>query len=542
MRLNNTRFGLLSTALLAAFLTNNSSAQPGFERGDVVTFADSRLVNSADFSDREVFFATNGGLWKLNRNSGTMLDPEYQAYGLGKSIPFGSLSHVLFHRQTATLWVSGSEGLFMRETGLDHWTPVWGVEDDVQRLGERNDTLFLMRNSKLYGIAVFGRRDLGWLKDTGAEGIRWSPGNIQKSEINAFPFYHTFDPAFRYDPDRGRLVDRDLNEFNPVFSLIDPFQSRRYIGYRKLGIGVGDDRRGSIEVFRTGPAGRVGAIALGKDGDIFTGGVGDSKRDGISRFDRRTGNWQPSGRRERWGGESNQIYDLAFYKESIYAASDEGLLVGNGSDWSLYGLLEGAPKPPVWLVEIVGDQLIVGGSSGLRVMHLPKGPFEDLKTPGDAELYAADGDVDGDSIWLAGPQGLFYATIEGGVENMGAGPPFSEMPSRAVVVTAKSVVVGGSYGLYFYDRKTGDWREMPERAHFNSGQVIALAARDEAFFVGTDRGLFYYNDATGKVLPFGFEQGLPNQRVDELTFEADTLWVGTRAGLTRINLNARYWR
>jgi len=535
---------LIASSLFLTFTSPDVNAQPGFNPGDVVTFTDSRDVTSVDITDREVVFATTAGLWFFDRFSGEPHDPEYSGYGAGRAARFGRVNAVLFHHESSTLWISTQYGLFVRYSGYKSWREVPGYGADIFRLGERNDTLFYLIGSSLKGIAVFGYRDLGMLHNVGTEGIRWSAGRSGDSSQPPLPFYHSNDHYLRFDPDKGRLVDWDFTSYQSEFYSIDREYSRRYIGFPGLGFGFGDDRRGSIEVFQPGPAGKgVRAIAVGENGVLYLGGESDQSADGLNRFDRRAGKWERYGRRERWGLETRRIYDLAYHKGKLYVASQEGLLVGSPlrESWGIYGLLDGAPLPPIWLVEPVGDWLFIGGRSGIRKMMTPNGPFFDVKAPGNTDIYAAEGVSEGDTLWLAGPGGVLKGGVESRFEYIDGDEVMGDMPARTIAVTGKTVAVGGSDGLRFFDRYTHEWRAMKGRTFFGGGQVISLAAKDDRFFIGTDRGLYQYDDHTGTLLPFGLDQGLPFIRVDKLLVEADTLWVGTRAGLTRINLNGHYW-
>lgn len=536
---------VLVVTLLTLINVPEGAAQPGFNKGDVVTFADSRDLTAVDFTEREVFFATNNGLWRVDRMTGKLLEPEFSGYGLGQTYHFGRISTLLFHWQTATLWLVTANGLYVRSLGIDEWKNIYGYGEGITRLGERNDTLFIQAKNRLSAIAVFGYRDLGDLDDFETDGIRWSTDRSQKKSKVEMPFYHSVDPLLRFEPDQGRLVDWDLASYKSSFRLIDPDFSKSYIGFPGLGIAIADDRRGSIELFQPGPVGRgIRAIALAENGIIYLGGESDKDGDGLNRFDRKNGVWDRFGRRQRWGLETKRIYDLAYHDGKLFAATEDGLLIGSPrkEGWGMYGLLEGAPKPPVWLVERVGEWLFIGGSNGIRMMMIPGGPFFDAKGPGGADLYAADAVADGDTLWLVGPQGVFKGGPEMPFELIGGDAGIDELPTRAIAVTSQTVAVGGSDGLSFFDRRSHQWREMPSRTHFEEGQITAIVARNDHFYIGTDQGLYQYNDRTGKLLLFGTDLGLPDERVEKLLIEEDTLWVGTRAGLSRLNLNAPYWR
>ncbi len=62
-------------------------------------------------------------------------------------------------------------------------------------------------------------------------------------------------------------------------------------------------------------------------------------------------------------------------------------------------------------------------------------------------------------------------------------------------------------------------------------RLTAIAATGQGAFLGTLNGIAWASATTGSVRAFGLQHGIPDPRSASLMLEADSLWVGTEAGL-----------
>lgn len=513
-------------------------AQHRFETGDVITFADARDIRGVDVTTREVVMATAAGIWRLDRFTLQPLDPWFTGLGSSQAVPLGGGIAILYQRETATLWLATKSGLLAKPFGLEQWKRIGPPPGGgITSLGERNDTLFVESGGDVYGVSPFGYRFLGRMS-VGLDGIRWT--GERASGRHTFPFYSLHDYSFRFEPSDGRLVDRDFTEFRPTFDLLDRDWRRRYICYPGLGIAVADERTWTLELIQTGPAGGdIRAIALGRNGEIWVGGDNTGERQGLSRFERQTGRWERFGRKLVWGLESQRASDLLWNDGRLYAATDEGLVVGDvtGGHWRTLRRMDGLPGTPLRALGLADGWLVVGSDEGVNRMLLPTGPFFRLSNPRLKDLRAAQVAADGDTIWVAGLQGLYRGTPEGRWESVGGDETIGDEPARCVAVSSDFVYVGGENGVRQQSRASGRWTAIRANVHLGGGQTLALAATAELLWIGTTVGLFRYDGRRGRFLRFGTAEGLPHNRIQRLVLEADTLWIGTPKGLTRFLWN-----
>jgi len=103
------------------------------------------------------------------------------------------------------------------------------------------------------------------------------------------------------------------------------------------------------------------------------------------------------------------------------------------------------------------------------------------------------------------------------------------------------------FGTYFYGFGGGGisyykaGRKNPWRP-FNTNQgrakkVVSLAANQDRLFVGSERGLSVLDKKTEKWMTFfSAKEGLAGNFVNSLLLDGDFLWIGTNAGINRMNL------
>jgi hypothetical protein len=502
-----------------------------------VTYAAVGSAYSVDITPREVLFATDGGLWHFDRYTGKPLYPEFSGRAGVKFVSLAGARGVLYHHETGTVWLLARTGLFYRAEGLDEWREVQFDQRAATVLGERGDTLFLRAGDRVEGILPFGRVKLGRLK-VGLEGVRWT--SWIRTEKIEYPFYGANNAYLRFEPSDGRLVDWFGKTYHVNYCLVDDRYFRRYLCYDDLGIAVGNERGGSLDIYRPGPSkGGVTSIAFGSNGKMFTAGSGS-----FSYFDRQTGLWEHESERPSWDLNSQTASDMLFEKGKLYVATDQGLMIGTSGEnlWSSSGLLESGARPPIRTLEIVGRWLFLGGDRDIRRMALPGGPFFRIDAPEPAKSRIADAASDGDTLWIAGVGGIYRGTIEGRMEYLGGDEVIGDEATRAIAVSKRFVAAGGSGGLRYLNRSNGDWNALKNDVFFGGGQVVSLAVQENYFWIGTTNGLFKYDVDFGRLVSMGVAEGLPATRVNRLVIEADTLWVGTAAGLTRIDTNALFWK
>jgi len=520
------------------FAITSAYGQSGYEEGEVITFADARDVLGGDLTPREAIFATNGGVWRLDRETGEVLDPWYAGVGADRAQNLAGGRVIIWHEGSASIWLATVNGVYYYRWGLRLWYRLEGVSGgNVTAFGEKLDSLFVYQQGKIGAIDPFAFRFTGWTKRD-STGIRWT-GRFNKQPVE-YPSYSAEDYNYRYERRDGRLIDREFVEYRPSYTFVDEEYRTRYICYPGLGIGIADERSGNLRLVQTGLAGGdVRAIALGEDGAIWLGGDNDRDDDGLSRFDRESNTWTSFRRSQYRGLESSSVSDLLVSGNSLFAASTTGLIRYDlrSKSWKTFGRLEGGPGDAIRALANVDDWIILGGDDGASRMLATSNSFSKLDNPKLKDLRTAQASSDADTVWLVGLQGVYRGTPEGKWESLSGDRTIGPEPARSVAVSPDLVCIGGQNGVRLYNRKTGGWNAIPAATYLNNGQTLSLAVTDSLIWIGTDRGLFRYNQARGSFRSFGLNQGLPAPRIQRIVAEADTLWLGTPQGLVRFIWN-----
>ena len=515
-------------------------AQPGFKPSDVVTYTDCRRVWSGDVAWREVFFATDGGVWRISRSEGTPLEPWYTGIGYDRAVNLSGARAVLWHKNSNTLWVACRSGLYYcRLDGL-RWYQLKGVNfGSIRALGENWDQVVVESDGgDLTAVDPFSLQAIGAADTAGVE-MRWV--GARGREPHRFPSYALSDPRLDFDPGDGTVTDRNFDHFKPNYDFRDEDEGREYICYPGLGIAVADLRSLRMTIYQPGPAKNdVEAIALDDEGRIWIGGVEETRNGGFSRFDRGSGEWTRFDRTLEFGMESDHAREALFYNGVIYWGTEAGLvyLQSPNYSWRCLDGFDGLSSPDIRTLAVTGGYLIAGSDRGIDFIQTNTNV---VWNAGDARLDGLHTEslaVQGDTIWAAGVQGVFKGTLEGRWERISGDSTIGDEPARAITVDERFVWIGSSSGIRQLDRRTGAWTAHLGDVFLKGGKPTALVSNDSLLWVGTNnRGVFRFNRLRGSWLNFGLDQGLPDPRIQRLVLEQDSLWIGSPAGLTRLLWN-----
>lgn len=141
-----------------------------------------------------------------------------------------------------------------------------------------------------------------------------------------------------------------------------------------------------------------------------------------------------------------------------------------------------------------------------------------------------------DALWIGTyTRGLHYVrplsdVVRAGSSEAGAPGGWPRTSMRAVWADGGHLLLGTDSGLL--ERRPGsrDWRDVPGFAGQSVRAIIRAA--DGGWWIGSHDGLFHWRGATGA--PPRPIAGLPDERVDKLLADGDTVWIGTRGGLARM--------
>lgn len=536
---------LLSICCAVICICATVFGQSRFKADEIVTFSDCRNSYMVDFSPRFVYFSSDNGIWRLDRLWGESVTPIFSGLGIESAVDVRDGILQLWHDESSTYWVwSKKRGLKYYRWDLDRWYRFDFIDPHtrVMGLGETDQLLIV------HAIQTEGNIDedrfiqLDPYSFNVTETLDVPPANVRWNrpwKPHSFPFYWLDDSDLRFYSDDGSLKDRFNRQYNATFDVYDELYKRRYICYPGLGLGVVNERHQNMKIIQPGPAGKdVQCFALSGSGFAWVAGE-NPNNSGINLLDRKTGNWQHFNSDYVRGLESHRIYDILTYRTSNYFASDQGLAVFNADKarWKTYDRFSGLSGLELRALEIAGDELFIGGDYGLNRMKLPKGKISPAGDPRVNDLRTADIVSDGDTVWVAGLQGIFRYEPDKWQRIGTEGYAIGDEAGRCLAITNNFLWIGGERGIRELNRKTGEWRGWLSYVYLNSSSPKALAANDSLLWVGTNNGLFAMHLRKGSWLFYGMREGLPSPDIQCLQVEADTLWIGTPEGLTRFIWN-----
>lgn len=535
------RFFRLSIIVVVSIVWFASlNAQHRIDQDDLVTFTDFRKVYSVDFGPREVYFATDRGIWRIDRFTGESLNPLTWGNMLERAIRIERGKIIHWHWTTSTLWLVTWNSLIYYRRDIERWYLFEGLPaGNIKAIGSNDGEIIVelaSENKPFIVIDPFIFRVKKRTKDA-PEGVRWSGRWKPHGYLN----YRVSDFDFSFDPSGGAVTDWKLNKFDPTYDALDERYDKRYLCYPGLGIGVADERHLRLDVIQPGPTGRdVKAIAIDSDGFMWIGGENRINNSGINLYDRETGLWQYFDSELIFGMDSDVARDVALYKGNAYFASDVGLVYYKSSsrEWKTVDRFDGLIGLDLRALAVAGGQIFAGGDIGINRMTLPAGPVFNIGDENLAGLRTADAVSDGDTVWVASLQGLFRGEPTGTWSMIGSDEQtVGNEAARSLAVIPTHIWTGGQRGIRELNRKTGKWVGYLGSIFLRGGMPLSIAANDSLLWVGTDRGLFVHNRKTGGWLSYGEFDGLPSNRIQAIVLEADTLWIGSPEGLTRFIWN-----
>ena len=192
---------------------------------------------------------------------------------------------------------------------------------------------------------------------------------------------------------------------------------------------------------------------------------------------------------------------------------------------------------------------------GLQRYDEASGKLESYRSsPGDPNSIASN-DVRGiqedekGNLWvLAHGGGLSYLDRASGLFTNYSRPVESSVPgllddwgNSLLYGSDRRVYVSTPVGLSVLDTTTGEFANYtsdPQDPDTLSSLAVNVVHEDERgrFWVGTEDGLNYWDQAAGRFVRYGRESGLPNPSVKSIAADArGRIWIGTNGGLARLD-------
>ncbi len=524
-------------AILVILFTAIVYGQCEFVEGDVTTFTDFRQVYSIDYNFHEVFCATEGGIWRFDRLDNTPLPPWHIGAGWDNPIPLEGGRLVLWHNNTSTLWYWTRSGLKSYVADIKQWYNVkLSTEGNILALGETPQYVVVALQDTPVIFLLINPNTRHIIDQTVDEplDVRWIGGKKPNEFIN----YSINQHGLRFNSTTGEVSDREFNSYEPTFDIYDSRNQKRFIAYPGLGIGIGDERQWSMDIVQPGLAGKdVRAIEIVDGGFIWCGGENNFERTGLNLFDRTTGQWQFFNSDWIRGFESNNITDILAVGQHVYLATDEGLTVltlKRGRKWQTLDRFSGMSGIILNAVSSSGADVYAGGRDGMDQIQFQGKEPSVINDEFTRKLYVLDLATESDTVWAVTMTGLYKISGKNWEKLSLSDLPALSNRINCLEVNKDKLWVGSSDGIGELDRHTSEWLQYPADVFFQGASPLCFSSNDSILWVGTEKGLFVKLQRKNLWNKLGLRHGLPSEYIQAVEMDADTLWVGTPEGLTKL--------
>jgi len=217
---------------------------------------------------------------------------------------------------------------------------------------------------------------------------------------------------------------------------------------------------------------------------------------------------------------------------------------GLSSDMILYIAVQG---DDVWFGTYAGGATLYNAARKTFTAYTTKGVPEDKADDGRSinwknrltYNHVSAIQVDGDRMWFGT---YFYGFGGGGIscyraKSKPAWRTFSTWDRRAkkivsLAVDAGSVWVGSERGLTVLDKKTGQWVKFYSTQDGLAGNFVnALLNEADVLWAGTNAGISRWDKTRKAWKTYGAKEGLTDLDIKALVKAGDSIWAGTSGGL-----------
>lgn len=510
-------------ALAVCLFASPCLASAQYEPDDWISYTDLRYITSITMDEQYVYFGTTGGVSRYDRYRERWDYPLTTSNGL----PDNRVKQVAYDPATGYLWVDTF-------SGVCHYRPT---------LGE----------------CIIG----GQFPDPVAK---------KPKEDYRFPdlfteFGYTFYPE-------GYIEDQSFRRYYLSDSVEDGW-GNLWVGTWGLNAGRADLTTAHLEMLRVGLI-EDDVTAMATDGDeIWFGGTGGPEgSEGITRYNRKSGQWAYFEARLIDGLLSNEVTCIAADSDYVWLGTQHGLsrYDKRENEWKGFTSFDGLSTDGVTDVVVDGDSLWVGTISGLNMVNKRDGFIKTISVEGLEGAAVSDVALGDGYIWVVTNNGVYRCSKGEGLWEEFTGPSGYLDPVVTAIGVDKSrvwfgVLPGWQIGEGFsvqldqegmklrlpymtlgkppsmpflisvYDRLNGEWKRYFPPAGFTAGSLLGLAVGKNAVWMATGSGALRFDKLKGTWRCFSEEDRLIDNRVEAILLEGDYIWFGTEKGVTRFHWN-----
>lgn len=488
----------LFLALFSVFILSSiplAEARYRFEEGDWVAWGDGRQVYDIEIGRDVVYFGTEAGVQRWDRNREEWLDPWYTVPGaMDEAYTLQRCREVLEDPLTLDLYVRTSNGWFFRNHGT-----------------------------------------LRWERGAPSKSTRESTESIQDDKITEPSPHLVLDRNYSLGSE-GELEYR-LLEWPFTLGAYDQRDHYYYV-WDGFGIGIAGEYTNRAHLYPMGP-GRATHMDI-DHGTIWV----------ASELDREEGwVWNKPVDGEKWsffhpnivfGLEPGKVKRLRVAPDkTVWIATDQGVMFRNGKKWRHVRKLDGLPSDRIHDLAPTRDGAWICTEFGMARIANPSGVV--LKPSAKTDPVPARGAFtvmasDDDTVWAAGSGVIMrYDDLYGWQKVRGPFTIASATRASAMYAQDGILAVGDKLGFAWRD-SSKTWQQAFS-SQWKDGTVLAIAWHGGFFWLGTDRGLVKYHPGEKDVYLYTNHDGLAGKRVTEIIPDGDWLWLGTDKALVRYHWN-----
>ncbi|MBI4552962.1 MAG: hypothetical protein HY710_11925 [Candidatus Latescibacteria bacterium] len=531
---------LLLIVILSGGFIPPAQAKTVYRPGDWVSYSNFRYVNAIAADQRYAYFATTGGISRYNLFTNTWAEPFTTSDGL----PDNRVRVVAVDPLFNELWCATRAGVSRYNSTTETWTTYTSggglFLDDVHSIGVSEDGLILFATQN--GTAQFDRRSEMWQIGglTSRFGGGSSPVRWYGAQGQAGYRYPTFITDFEYIFTPPEFIqDRFFRTYRLTSFFEDTF-ANLWIGTWGLNVGKASLRSLRLTFLRTGLVSQ-NVTALSRDGDdLWFGSTADVQDDGgITRLNRRTGEWTYFEPRSTDGLRSGTISAIVSDTAAIWFGTADGLVWydKDANDWTTL------PTRPltsrnVTALALSDTTLWVGTAAGINRMNRRTRTILPVPQPALRDLRVYDLAVDADqAVWVGTDRGVYRRTADGVWKKI-EDPNSGQLNGAVFGVAMDSLFIwfGTPSTLARFNRADGTWNQWLLPVGTGSGR-LRLSVSDRAVWLGSRGGAVKFDKRRETWTVYTTKDGLLDETVQAILLDGDYIWFGTQAGVTRFHWN-----
>lgn len=249
--------------------------------------------------------------------------------------------------------------------------------------------------------------------------------------------------------------------------------------------------------------------------------------------------WKVYPSRLEYGFDDGCVRDMQVWRNYVWLATDKGVVRHDPRTglFRSYTHLMGGADVRVNALYVFQDRLYVGTERGVGYLETPD--KEEIKTVG-GELPVQGGvqvyelTSKGQDLWAATHLGLF-------VFQKGAWKTLNDVSGKDVpeasLVSVPSMAYHDTSMYWVYgNRIMVKPRRQSQRVLFERDHPFRIRFDGDMLYVAFATGVTAYDIRKGLWTDFQLADGIPGMRVLSMALSKDKLWIGTDAGVERINL------